>query len=588
MNIPVNVRIIASGIFIGAGMAYIFWYRRKAVGLLKTLRQLTRSLAAAPGGWGPARGVGKDVSDTNPAIKSAWKETEERVIPLPNDQRAIHVMLGPPRDIWSSHFLLGKQLNLPLAEAVPNLLVGIGLLCTFFFLSIALMQATSTLGNGADPTVATRELLQTAGSKFITSLAGLLASIIWTWLAKGWIFKIDCAAEEVLKKLSEHVQFDGGEMITFASLQTSRDINRDINQNSQHQLVATQDLGGLTEEMLNEAREQTGTFKRFETDLAVSLANAITQSFSPQMETMTNRLITAIDGLSNKIGTMNQEALERMLRDFSGMLKEMTESEMTELKKTLVNLATQLNDVGQTIADKADEAVGKMADKAGEVAGKLDVAGNNLYANVEKVSASLVDGAASIDTASVNLKETMNDLDATISNASEVGNEGVTFLRGALDTSTILIDRLKSALTDLSEAAGAMERVSGQLSNAVDNVEELAKEQHEVVTAVNEATPRALAAIQRVQGLLEDSVRQTAIMTKQIEKSMQSTTEALHSTVATINEGISEYTDQVAKLHQTMDAELAKAVGSLSTGVTELEGAIEDLDETLSTRLPKS
>jgi hypothetical protein len=69
---------------------------------------------------------------------------------------------------------------------------------------------------------------------------------------------------------------------------------------------------------------------------------------------------------------------------------------------------------------------------------------------------------------------------------------------------------------------------------------------------------------------------------------MQSTSAALGSTVASITEGISEYSGQVAALHQSMDAELAKAVGSLERGTTSLEEAIEELNETLSSRMPKN
>jgi hypothetical protein len=323
--IPAYVVVVALGILLGSWLVFMVWFRKRTAGLVKVLRNLANSLAEAPGNWGAANEIGQAASKANPAVADAWSETEERVINLPYDQRSVPVMLGAPRDLWSGHFLLGRQLNLALAEAVPNLLVGIGLLFTFLFLSLALTTATRTLGNGVDPTEATRSLLQTAGAKFITSLAGLFASILWTWRAKAWIAKLDRGAEEVLRQLSKRVRFGGGEIITFADLQTSRDLN----ETSQQHLLATQNLGGVTEELLGEAREQTGTFKRFETDLAVSLAGAITQAFSPQMETMTNRLITAIDGLSDKIGTMNQEALERMLVDFSAKANDRVRNDST-------------------------------------------------------------------------------------------------------------------------------------------------------------------------------------------------------------------------------------------------------------------
>ena len=53
----------------------------------------------------------------------------------------------------------------------------------------------------------------------------------------------------------------------------------------------------LVEELLVEAREQTGSLKRFETDLAVTIGQTITNSFSPQMEHMTTKLVEAVSKL---------------------------------------------------------------------------------------------------------------------------------------------------------------------------------------------------------------------------------------------------------------------------------------------------
>lgn len=114
-------------------------------------------------------------------------------------------------------------------------------------------------------------------------------------------------------------------------------------------LQNSSDTNGLTEELLNEAREQTGTFKRFETDLAVSLAGAINQAFTPQMQAMTERLVASIEGLSDKMGTMNQEALKTMLSDFAGMLKQATDSEMLQLQQTLQELSNQLQGAGSML-----------------------------------------------------------------------------------------------------------------------------------------------------------------------------------------------------------------------------------------------
>ena len=67
------------------------------------------------------------------------------MVTLPHGASALHAMFGSPRDVWAPSRLLGRTINLQLAEATPNLLVGVGLLFTFLFLTVALTQATGAL-----------------------------------------------------------------------------------------------------------------------------------------------------------------------------------------------------------------------------------------------------------------------------------------------------------------------------------------------------------------------------------------------------------------------------------------------------------
>ena len=148
--------------------------------LQQALVRLARSLdGGVAEGWVTAKDHARAAAKTHAHVAAAWHETEERVIPLPHGQGTLFVMFGAPRDLWSANRLLSRSMNLPLAEAVPNLLVGVGLLFTFFFLTLALTEATSALlpskdgVAAADLTSATRGLLSAAGAKFLTSLTGL-------------------------------------------------------------------------------------------------------------------------------------------------------------------------------------------------------------------------------------------------------------------------------------------------------------------------------------------------------------------------------------------------------------------------------
>lgn len=255
------------------------------------------------------------------------------------------------------------------------------------------------------------------------------------------------------------------------------------------------------------------------------------------------------------------------------MLKESTDSEMTKLRETLVTLSDRLEGAGQAIGTGA-----------GEAAEKLDKAGSDLLSRVEQVTQALGGGASNLDAAAQGVKEAMNDLDVSVRDAAELGRQGAAFVREALTTAEDVFGRLRSAAEELRATGTMLDRLSGALTDAVDSVEEMAQEQGKVVEAVRTATPEAMASVQRVVDLLQQSVRSISTTMNQTRDAMGSTSKTLQETVTQITAGVSEYSSQVAELHRRMDNELARAVGGLHKGVEELEGAIEELGETLATR----
>jgi methyl-accepting chemotaxis protein len=529
-------------------------------------------------------------------------------------------------------------MNLGLAEAVPNLLVGIGLLLTFFFLTQALVSVLPALDPQAGAQVSTQaavfDLLKAAGAKFVTSLAGLLASVLWAIFLRRRISRLNLYAERVLDQLTRLVRSGGGELAMYSQLRSLQDLGQaaanvsqsvrsqvqfaelgigkavqqigltdqllqetrhhvhnfqgfgqsifqfagDIRQVSQEHLSSTKSIEAkageqlpMLEEMLNEAREQTGTFKRFETDLAVSLAGAITQAFSPQMEVMTNRLIAAIDGLSNKLGSMNQEALEQMLKDFGGQLKQATSSEMDQLRTTLQELSDRLSKVSLEIGTSAGKAAKDLTD-----------AGAGLSENFGAVAGNLSEASLNLGAATRGLSAAMTGLDSTVVEAATLGRQGAAFVTGALQTSDKVFSRLQTTSQDLGQAVLAIDKAAGVLAEAVDSVEEVAREQKATALVVKEAVPEAAAAVQKVTDLLQNSVRETALTMEQVKSSMASTADTLGKTVAQITTGVTEYSATVAELHRTMDEKMAQAIGSLDKSVEDLSEATEELSETLS------
>lgn len=567
-NDPIVI-VFALGILIGAVWVYLARFRPSIVKLRAALIELTSSLQEAEPNWGALKNAGRDCCSKHPILYGPWKETEMRVMQLPHGNTHVPVMFGPIRDVWEPNKMLRPSMNVALFEAMPNLLVGIGLLLTFFFLSLALSQATialtSNAQDSAEITRATGNLLSTAGAKFTTSLFGLLASIVWTVLSKRVMANLARSCDVVSESIERSVNVSGAEMATYGQLQSLSKLESD----------GKIQLDTLTE-LLEESRERTGSLKRFETDLAVTIGNAVTRAFAPQIEDMTAKLVAAIDNLSKNLGSMNQDALQTMMKDFASMIKESTSDEMNAFKESLGKLSERLDTATITLAE-GTEQTSKNISKAAE----------DLSKGVNTSTQSLTDAAALLDAAISNARDSIAELDRTISNAANLGKAGAKQFEDGLNQTDAVLQKMQLAKESWSEAVAVLGETAGTLSNAVDGLEELTAEQRGVVNAVRSATPSALETVKQVSLLLEQTALSAEKAMHEARDAMERTGRTLGGTVSAITDGVEGYSKQLANLHQNLDSQVSKAVTSIGGAIVSLEEAVEELGEILEAKVPK-
>jgi hypothetical protein len=567
-NDPIVIEF-AIGILVMAIWVYLAKFRSPLVKLKAALLALAADLRKTEPNWSALKTSGRECCAKHEILRGPWNETELRVMQLPHGNSHVPVMFGPVHDVWEPNKMLRPTMNVALFEAMPNLLVGIGLLLTFFFLSLALSQATVALTSNAQDsakiTEATGNLLSTAGAKFTTSLFGLLASIVWTVFSKKVMANLARSCNSISEIIQRAVHVSGAEMATYGQLQSLYKLESD----SKIQMET------LTE-LLEESRERTGSLKRFETDLAVTIGNAVTRAFAPQMEDMTLKLVSAIDNLSKNLGSMNQDALQTMMKDFATMIKESTSEEMNAFKDSLGKLSERLNTASITLAEGAE----KTSDG-------LDKAAQGLTESVGKGAQSLTDAAALLDAAMINAKASINDLDSTISNASDLGRAGAKQFELSLVQTEAVIQKMQLAKESWNEAISVLGKTAGTLSNAVDSLEELTAEQRGVVNAVKDATPNALQTVKQVSLLLEQTALGAEKAMHEARDAMERTGKTLGGTVSAITSGVEGYSKQLAELHQSLDTQVSKAVTSIGGAIVSLEEAVEELGEILEAKLPK-
>lgn len=276
----------------------------------------------------------------NPVLGSRWREYTESLVLPQEGNRPIRATTRA--GTWFDTGLLRVPaigVDARYHAALPNLLVGAGLLFTFLGLAAALGTAGGIIAGGdqAGRNSALKVLLDTASFKFITSLIGLLLSILYALFRKGCLKRIERAIDGFLTVLETRVP-----LLTPAALQQEAN------------------------ELLKRHSTQLETFS---TDLAVNLGSVFDNAFNERLGEHIAPLTSAMQRLAEGMGSRNEDALKAMLDAFVQKLQGGTGDRMQEVTESLAGLSARLEGLQTGLGDAAvrmTQAADAMANRMGE------------------------------------------------------------------------------------------------------------------------------------------------------------------------------------------------------------------------------
>jgi hypothetical protein len=197
---------LLSSLIVGAAIA--IWTDLRVRHVAPVLRGLDDAIAAVEesegqGGFRRRFGTVFQRLATNPVIGEVWRGYAATIALAPGQEDALGYTRRP-HESFNESLLANAGINLRFYHAVPNLLVGAGLLFTFLGLVAALYFASRGVAAAEvqEAQRALRELLGAATFKFVTSIAGLGSSMLFSWREKALLHRIQrrlfrlCAAFE--------------------------------------------------------------------------------------------------------------------------------------------------------------------------------------------------------------------------------------------------------------------------------------------------------------------------------------------------------------------------------------------------------
>lgn len=443
-----------------------------------------------------------------------------------------------------SHFLneasiTGRAIDIRFYQSMPNMFVGVGLLFTFLGLILALLSASAGVSavNVADAQQALKGLLGAAGFKFLSSLAGLLSSLVFSWREKARLYKVDSAIGDLNKSIE----------LAFTPIST------ELLAYQRNKFLERQEA--LLREQLDESRQMTAQIKRFETDFAVSIATALDNKLSPKIEELASTLSGATTQLLEKIGSVNENALDIMVKDFGKVMSEGTGQQVTEMSEAIKSISERLEATGTVLEDK------------------FKGAGDDIAS-----------GATLLNEIMINLKAELVDFQQVV-NQLNVNGEKISSLLGTnvIDLST-LHRELGTTLSGIGNVADSFEATAGKMTVSAKDIA-LAQE------AANEKVQKMLIAAETTLKSVQDGSVQLNTVIEALRSAWEShrsrfedVDEDIERLFISLKDGLENYSEKVASFHEGLTGNLTEALQSLSTLVAELSNSVEELIDAQPTK----
>jgi ABC-type transporter Mla subunit MlaD len=417
-------------------------------------------------------------------LRHSWQKFRETLIdPSEGDHPLNTVFRNTTRP--QTYFNTAEAgLRFPLFRAMPNLLVGVGLLLTFFGLVAALYFTTDAIRTGdlAASQEALRKLLYAASFKFYTSIAGLGGSIILTLVLRYGTSKVEGSFDDLAFALERKLRFVTSESIAF--------------------------------DHLREAHEQTKNLKLFNTEVAISVGRSVESALS---STLPNYLAEAMAPIQKslvevveKLTSMNEGAITNLASKFTEKLEGSTGEHMQSLASTLAELRDSLEQLSGRLADSGSglvhnvttssqemrevaESMTRTAQAMQEAGGPLEEH-SRLIAEASRNMAEATQNAVNgIGSAEREIREVGQLLQTTLEATAQQWNDYETRFKGVDESLESVLNQITQQVqTSLDALRGFIEKIDEKLAGAVDrlgggidDLTEFARTMEHVTTKLN-------------------------------------------------------------------------------------------------------
>ena len=541
-------------------------------------------------------GIVKQLSE-NALIGPIWGEYEKTIVKVVAENGKVELFSTTDAICYfNEESLIGGRIRVDLYGSIPSLLTGLGIFGTFLGLTIGLSGVGSITDNAQASLKGIKDLLDGMGTAFATSLWGLVLALPFTL----WF-----------KRRMEALRKDVQELQSFLDL-----------------LFIKKPSEKWLSEILREQCQQTQELKSFNTELAMSIAEALDIKLSASITPVMDKLLQAITELTrtgaSEMAKTISEGAGKELDGLGKMLQNLQESlqAQSELSRKSTEHANSMFESRMSVmADRIDGILTNALStqrQANEVAqAQLHTSMSTMLNEFQKLKAQMEQAGSEgsrrfveqIQTASISLAKIAEQYDARMSIQSEQMSNNAHEMNEALRQTVGRIteaenerrtenERLMVAVTkaveqigdttlaaamaakEFADAAGPMSGVAERIYSCIIQME---KSQELMTVTTKEASQSMVqAANQTAQGLKElravlDEAGKTLSMHG---KNLAGLRVELDELFQQINTDLTEYnqttSNGIANWLSAFDKQMASSLSALASLMDDLKETLED------------
>jgi len=473
-------------------------------------------------------------------------------------------------DYFNEGSLLGVRLNLRYWYAVPATLVGMGILGTFFGLTFGI----SSFGVGSTEMIrqSIAALLSGMSTAFVTSLWGMLLSIVFGWFEKWQFNKANAEIHQLCRALNSEFK-----MTKVDELRLARDYQRAV---FEELFAVGSDNGG---------RKTPGAVLR---DLhQESVRQRKTQ------EALAQELAAISDNLSNNLQGLAVYISDsaRVLSSFPVQVDELMGTLSSQVHETKAISQASSESVQQNMARQADDLQRLFSGLLGEV--KLVIAlqqetireisvqaNENALAVSRQVRQESEQSARQFESMIQAFQGNFVEVLDRQQQSAQVVDSLISGSTGFIDQSNELTRKVNTTISNMDSVLKSMAVLSGQIMRSTEQLKSSSDNLQSTTGHFEKHSDRMLSLSQTTLLHLESSLRKAEEVATDYANKFAVIQTGLNGIFSQIQDGLSEYQRSTrASLNEYLgqfSEQLSRAVQSLSGGIEELNGVFEEIADT--------